>query len=155
MLGNREDAEEAVQDIFLKVHRGLGSFRGESGVRTWLYRITVNTCLTRLRSRKIEHLFPDSDESTEWDRADAFVSAEKNPEELLIARDNSEMMLRAIEQISPEEKEVLILLHVDGLKYEEIAETLDVPIGTVCARVHRARKSLRKIMDALHNEVRE
>lgn len=155
MLGNREDAEEAVQDIFLKVHRGLGSFRGESGVRTWLYRITVNTCLTRLRNRKIEHLFPESIDSGGWDGPDTFASLEKNPEEQLIERDNSEMMLKAIDRISPDEKEVLILLHVDGLKYEEIAEALDVPIGTVCARIHRARKSLRKSMDALQNELRE
>ncbi len=153
MLGNREDAEEAVQDIFMKVQRGIASFRGESQTRTWLYRITVNTCLTRLRKRIPELVHPDRDRSDTWDKWETIGSDDHNPEELLIEKDISNLVISAIELVSPEEKEILLLFHVDELKYEEIANVLDVPVGTVCTRLYRARKKLRAAIGTLHKEL--
>ena len=149
MLGNREDAEEAVQDIFMKAHRGLNDFRGRSEIRTWLYRITVNTCLTRLRRKKVEFVRPEPDESGGWDTLD---NQDPNPEELLIEADQGNLVIKAMEKISPEEKEVLMLFHVDELTYEEISKVLAVPVGTVCARIYRARRSLRNEVSFLQNE---
>ena len=153
MLRNREDAEEAVQDIFMKVHRGIAAFRGQSEIRTWLYRITVNTCLTRLRKRVPGLVHPDGEEPDTWNKWDAIGNDDHNPEDLLIEKDIKDFVINAIELISPEEKEILLLFHVDELKYEEIAKVLDVPIGTVCARIYRARKKLRSAMGTLQKEL--
>ena len=152
MLGNREEAEEAVQDIFLKVHRGLNDFRGQSGILTWLYRITVNTCLTRLRRKTHEEVHPDGHQP--GDQWEIIPSDEENPEELLIGKDIRSFVITTMERISQDDKELLLLFHVDELKYEEIADVLDVPIGTVCARLYRARKKLRGAMGIIQKELR-
>jgi RNA polymerase sigma-70 factor (ECF subfamily) len=154
MLGNREDAEEAVQDIFLKAHRGLAEFRGESTIRTWLYRITVNTCLTRLRNRRNnqESAGPEGAE-TEY-QGEVIADDSGNPEARFIEQDLNDFVMRALELISAEEKEILLLYHIDELKYEEIGTVLGVPIGTVCARIYRARKKLRSAMNNVRKEVR-
>jgi len=153
MLRNREDAEEAVQDIFLKVHRGMADFRGHSEIRTWLYRITVNTCLTRLRRTTPQQVHPDAEETETGNRWDTIVSDDDSPEDLLIEKDIKSFMVNALELISPDDKEILLLFHVDELKYEEIANVLDIPIGTVCVRLYRARKKLSAAMGAIQKEL--
>ena len=144
MLRDRLEAEEAVQDIFLKVHRALAGFRGDSEMRTWLYRITVNTCLTRLRKKPQPHVYPDGPDGieteTQWDSIAADVN---NPEKLLIEKDAKNFVIKTLEQVSAEDKAILLLFHVDELKYEEIAGVLGIPVGTVCTRLYRARKNLR------------
>lgn len=154
MLGNREDAEEAVQDIFLKAHRGMADFRGQSEIRTWLYRITVNTCLTRLRRTTLQQVHPDAEQTKTGNQWDTIVSNDDSPENLLIEKDIKGFVIEALELISPDDKEILLLFHVDELKYEEIAIVLDVPIGTVCARLYRARKKLRAAMEPLQKELK-
>ena len=154
MLGNRQDAEEAVQDIFLKAHRGLANFRGKSEIRTWLYKITVNTCLTRLRTRAPEHLHPDAYDLESgycWDNIGNEVD---DPAELLIEKDAADLVVRALEHISAEHKEIMLLFHVDELGYEEIARVLDLPISTVAARLHKARRRLRCVMGAIQKELK-
>lgn len=152
MLGNREDAEEAVQDIFLKAHRGLADFRGESEIRTWLYRITVNTCLTRLRKARPDFVYPDADESESGSRWDGIASDDETPEHLAIESDSKDLVTRAMELILPEEKEILLLYHVDELRYEEIARVLEIPIDTVGVRLYRARKKLRAAIGQMQKE---
>ena len=154
MLGNREDAEEAVQDIFLKVHRGIADFRGDSNIRTWLYRITVNTCLTRLRNRKSSQFIVEPEGSETGIQGEAIVADDSNHEARFIERDRNDFVIRALELISAEEKEIMLLYHVDQLKYREIAKVLGVPIGTVCARIYRARKNLRAAMESTQRELR-
>ncbi len=154
MLGKREDAEEAVQDIFLKAHKGIADFRGQSDIRTWLYRITVNTCLTRLRRRTPEQVHPDAEESETGDEWDTIASDHDSPEDLLIEKDINGLVIKALDLISADDKEIMLLFHVDELKYEEIANVLDVPIGTVCARLYRARKKLSSAMGAIQKELK-
>jgi RNA polymerase sigma-70 factor (ECF subfamily) len=150
MLGNRQDAEEAVQDIFMKVHRGIAGFRGDSHIRTWLYRITVNTCLTRLRKTPAP-LEPEPPGSMEqWE---AVASDEHGPDDQLIEEDLREFILKGLEMISPAEKEILLLFHIDGMKYEEIARVLEVPTGTVCVQIYRARKKLRAALGDVRREL--
>ena len=143
MLGNREEAEEAVQDIFLKVHRGMAEFRGQSDIRTWLYRITVNTCLTRSRRKMRREIHPDGEDGKAENFWDILVNSRDTPEDLLIKKDMQEFFLGALELILPAEKELLLLFHVDELQYGEIARVLNIPIGTVCTQLYRARKKLR------------
>ena len=152
MLGNRQDAEEAVQDIFLKAHRGMADFRGESDIRTWLYRITANTCLTRLRNRKNRQIIAAAEGSETHNQQEAIAG--DNPEDRFIERDMNEFVIRALEQISAEEKEIMLLYHVDQLKYGEIANVLGLPLGTVCARIYRARKNLRAALNNIRSELR-
>jgi len=152
MLGNRQDAEEAVQDIFLKAHRGMADFRGESDIRTWLYRITANTCLTRLRNRKNRQIIAGAEGSETHNQQEAIAG--DNPEDRFIERDMNEFVIRALEQISAEEKEIMLLYHVDQLKYGEIANVLGLPLGTVCARIYRARKNLRAALNNIRSELR-
>lgn len=150
MLGNREDAEEAVQDIFLKVHRGIANFRGQSDIRTWLYRITVNTCLTRLRRKRPERIYPDPEQSgNQWE---TIVSKDDSPEDLAIEKDKKNFVIGTLEMIPPNDKEILLLFHIDEMKYEEIANVLDVPIGTICTRLYRARKKLRAALEATQKQ---
>jgi len=154
MLGNREDAEEAVQDIFLKAHRGMAEFRGKAKIRTWLYKITVNTCLTRMRRRTPERVYLDAEESKSGSQWDTFLGGGDSAEEMLIEKDRNGFVLRALDLVSSNDKEIMLLFHVDELKYEEIAHVLEVPIGTVGARLFRARKNLRVAMGSLQMELR-
>jgi RNA polymerase sigma-70 factor (ECF subfamily) len=154
MLGNREDAEEAVQDIFLKVQRGMAEFRGKAKIRTWLYKITVNTCLTRLRRRTPEQVHPDAEESESGSQWDTILGGGESAEEMLIEKDKNGFVLRALELVSANDKEIMLLFHVDELKYEEIASILELPIGTVGARLYRARKNLRAAMGSLLMELK-
>ncbi len=152
MLGNREEAEEATQDIFMRVHRGISDFRRESDIRTWLYTITVNTCLTRLRRKVPEQVHPDADNresEKEWDA----ITSDDNPEKLLIEQDTKNLLVKALELIPPDEKEILLLFYIDELKYNEIATVLNIPLGTVCTQIYRARRKLRVAMKVIQKEL--
>lgn len=153
MLGNREDAEEAVQDVFLKAHRGLGDFRGESEEKTWLYRITVNTCLTRLRKRKqtyVDLAEISGERDSIWEKVGA---DQGNPELELIEKEIRDLVGSALSLLMPEVREILILYHIDGLKYDEIAHVLDIPLGTVGTRLYRARRKLKSALSFARKEL--
>jgi RNA polymerase sigma-70 factor, ECF subfamily len=140
MLGREEDALDATQDAFLTVYRKLEQFRGESAFSTWLHRITVNACYDVLRKRARQpmlHLATDDDREHEpgppvEDHAAAVAGG-------LDAQ-------RALEQLPPDFRAVLVLADVQDLSYEEVAEILGVPIGTVRSRLHRGRLALGKAM---------
>jgi RNA polymerase sigma-70 factor (ECF subfamily) len=140
MLGREEDALDATQDAFLTVYRKLEQFRGESAFSTWLHRIAVNACYDLLRKRARQpmlHLATDDDREFEPgppvdDHAGA-VAGELDAE-------------RALAQVSPDFRAVLVLADVQDLSYEEVADILGVPIGTVRSRLHRGRIALGKAM---------
>jgi RNA polymerase sigma-70 factor (ECF subfamily) len=154
MLGAREDAEEAVQDIFLKVYRGINGFRGTAELRSWLYRITVNTCLTRMRTRRAREVHPDAETDADGSMWDTVASQDTDPAEQLIEKDLNDFIMRALDTLSPHEREILVLYHVDGLSYGEISRTLDIPVGTACNRMFRARTHLREAMKTVEEELR-
>jgi RNA polymerase sigma-70 factor (ECF subfamily) len=140
MLGREEDALDATQDAFLTVFRKLEQFRGESAFSTWLHRITVNACYDVLRKRArqpVLHLATDDDREYEpgppvEDHAGAVAGG-------LDAQ-------RALEQLPPDFRAVLVLADVQDLSYEEVADILSIPIGTVRSRLHRGRLALGKAM---------
>lgn len=141
MLGNRAEAEEAAQEVFLRVHRAIGEFRGEAKLSTWLYAITSRLCLTRLAAG--ERRVAREGEETLARLADghATPAAEAERSELEAA------LHRAIAELPEERRIVVVLRDLEGLAYEEIAEALEMPVGTVRSRLHRARMDLKEKLE--------
>lgn len=142
MLGNREDAEEAANDVFLRIYRGLGSFRGDAAIGTWIWRITSNVCLSRRsRMRIVTESLDDVEggegfESTQISTADSRVEAEEDRERIA----------RCIAALPEHEAAVITLFYLQELDYKEVAEAMQIPPGTVATYLHRGRERLRKMM---------
>jgi RNA polymerase sigma-70 factor (ECF subfamily) len=140
MLRNRGEAEEIAQEVFLRVHRAVEDFRGEAKLSTWLYAITSRLCLNRLASGE-RRVSREGEESLERLRADADPAAHVERVELEAA------LQRAITEL-PEERRIMVVLRdFEGLSYEEIATALDLPLGTVRSRLHRARTDLKEKLE--------
>lgn len=145
MCRNPEDAAEAAQEAFLSAWQGLPFFRGESSFSTWLYRLASNACvdLMRREGRRRAAAGPSlDDESLDLDVADTLPTPEKAAENREL-REEIEAGLRAL---SPEHRQVLILREIHQLRYDEIAQTLDLDVGTVKSRINRGRKQLRNFL---------
>ncbi|MDP9340960.1 MAG: sigma-70 family RNA polymerase sigma factor [Actinomycetota bacterium] len=141
MLGREEDARDATQDAFLTALRKLSSFRGEAAFTTWMHRVTVNACYDILRKRKRE---PVLDEPSEDDRP-ARPAGPPSPDHADSASTAVDVQ-RALVQVPHEFRAVLVLHDVQDLGYEEIAEILGVPVGTVKSRLHRGRVALGRLL---------
>ena len=140
LLGNAHEAEDAAQDSFIKAYRNLRHFTPDASFYTWLYRITVNTCLDYKKRPFFSSLFmrsSDDEEFQAWELPD-----ELSPERLYESKQMGLALQRALQKISPKLKVVIVLKEVEGLTYEEIAEVLDISMGTVKSRISRAREEL-------------
>ena len=145
MCGNREDAAEAAQEAFLAAWQGLAFFRGDSSFSTWLYRLASNACVDLLRreSRHRTAAGPSlDDEELNLEVPDAMPSPQDEAER----RELREEIERGLAALSPEHREVLVLRELHQLSYDEIAETLDLDVGTVKSRISRGRKQLRNFL---------
>jgi RNA polymerase sigma-70 factor (ECF subfamily) len=133
MLGDAHDAEDALQDVFWQVYRALSSYDPAKGAfTTWLHRITVNYCLNRQRRDRVGVALHDD----HWDPAPGFAS----PEHLVESDDSLHRMLGTL---SEKQRAVVVLRFVWDLSYDEIAQILDIPLGTVQSRLHGALKAVR------------
>ena len=144
---NREDAEEAVQDAFLKAFRNLSSFQEKSQFSTWLFRITVNESLMKLRKRhtremSIEYNHQDPTATSPFDIADWAP----NPEQLFGALELRKILRSKLQELQPNLRVTFILRDIEGLSTEDTAEILDVTVDAVKARVWRARLRLRQLL---------
>jgi RNA polymerase sigma-70 factor (ECF subfamily) len=154
MVGEHE-AEDLTQEVFIKVNQGLRSFRGESKLSTWLYRIATNAAIDRLRSSSFqraiqEKLSNDSSENNEVDVAEKSAwEGEKKPivEQDLIRMEMNQCIRDFIEKLPEIYRTVLVLGELEGLENKEIAEILGISLGTVKIRIHRAREKLRKELE--------
>jgi len=139
MLGDRAEAEDVAQEVFVAFHRALPAFRGDSRVSTWLFRIAKNHCLNRLKYRgrrgEGQHVELDA-----LDRAGA--EGPETPERTLERAQVNERVQAAIAALPEEQRLVLVLRDIEDLSYEEIAAVLEQPEGTVKSRLHRARLAL-------------
>ena len=135
MLGNAAEAEEIAQEVFLRVHRSVGEFRGEAKLSTWLYAITSRLCLNRLASAERRHPRAGADALEDVPASDTGGGLER--EEVTTA------LRQAIAALPEERRIVVVLRDVEGLSYEEIARALDLEPGTVRSRLHRARLDLK------------
>jgi RNA polymerase sigma-70 factor (ECF subfamily) len=132
MVDSREDAEDITQEVFVTVYRNLDRFRFESSLTTWLYRIAVNTSLNHIQKRKRQgaHV-PLSD-------THAATPAPLPSEDAL----DPQTVAAMLEQINPDQRACLILRSMEGLSYQEIAETLQIPVNTVRTRIKRGREAM-------------
>lgn len=142
VVGHTEDARDVVQEALVQAFLKLDSFRSESTFYTWLYRIAFNVAITQRRKRrKLLSL-----ESWGDNPAETCAEADNNPAENLERVERCRQVRRAIAQLPEEYRSLLVLREIDGCCYETIAEVLDLPIGTVRSRLHRARLQLREIL---------
>lgn len=138
LSGNPDEARDLVQETFLKSLRGFSSFREGTNFRAWMYRILRNTFLTSRTGLERRSTQQEDEEGF----ADLAVSQE-TPELSLMRRADTELVQAAIAQLAPVFREVILLADLEEMRYQEIAETLDIPIGTVMSRLARARKQVR------------
>jgi RNA polymerase sigma-70 factor (ECF subfamily) len=149
LLGDAEDARDAAQETFLKIYRGLNSFRGESGLKTWIYRIAINQAMNQQRwwrrRRKEETVSLDlSRNDSETTLASTLLGVSASPEDVAIENERERRIMRALSEIKKEYRAALMLREIEELSYEEIAETLEISIGTVKSRIARGREELRQ-----------
>lgn len=150
-LGSREDAEDAAQEVFLKAFTALGSFRGESRLSVWLYRITNNVCVDALRRRR--EALSLSAENEDGEPLELELPDERfDPAALAERKDLREQVGKALAQLPPDAREILLLRELGGQRYDEIAETLRLDIGTVKSRIFRARKKLCALLEGNFSE---
>jgi RNA polymerase sigma-70 factor (ECF subfamily) len=142
---NREEAEDLVQETFAKALRGFSSFQLGTNFRAWMYRILRNTFLTSRTGLRATMTVPLDAED---DGPELAVESD-TPETILIERSNSHLLQSAIDELPVQFREVILLCEVEEMSYQEIAETISVPIGTVMSRLSRARKRLRESLREL------
>src|SRR6201993_3067265 len=146
---NREDAEDVVQDAFLKAYGNLHQFQGQSKFYTWLVRIAVNEALMKLRRRRPERTVSlDEDVKTEDDSVPREVADwSPNPEQLYSQSELHDILTKTIQGLPPSFRTVFVLRDVEGLSTEEAAEALDLSIPAVKSRLLRARLQLRELLN--------
>ena len=144
LLGNRDDALDLSQDVFLRVFRTLSRFRGQSALRTWIYRIVVNQARNRQRWWRRRHR-AEQVSLDDYLRNFGDLEARQDilPDRLLASKETAAKIWQAMDQLPFDQRTALILREVDGLRYDEIAYTLDVAVGPVKSRLTRARQALR------------
>jgi RNA polymerase sigma-70 factor (ECF subfamily) len=136
---NREEAEDLVQETYAKALKGFSSFQLGTKFRAWMYRILRNTFLTSRTGLKVTMTVPLDPEE---DGPELAVES-ATPETLLFERSNREQLQSAIDELPVHFREILLLCEVEEMSYQEIAEALSIPVGTVMSRLSRARKTLR------------
>ena len=141
MVPDHEDRKDLCQDIFLKVYRNLEAFRGESKLSTWIARIAYNSCLNHVQRKRPDHSNGSLPGIRIEDREDMDV---RPPDDAFEDRDVSEKLHREIERLPVRYRAVLTLFHLEGMRIEEIAEVMDMPVGTVKNDLFRARKILKE-----------
>lgn len=139
---NREEAEDLVQETYAKALKGFSSYQQGTNYRAWMYRILRNSFLTSRSGLRVKMTVPlDSDE----DGTELAIEAE-TPETLLMSQSDSEAIRKAIDSLPVHHREVILLCEVEEMSYQEISETLSIPIGTVMSRLSRARRALRDML---------
>ena len=145
LLGDRDEALDLSQEVFLRVFRTLSHFRGQSALRTWIYRIVVNQARNRQRwwrRRRRADLVSLDDHLERC--GDLEATSEVPPDRLLASKETAARIWAAMERLPFDQRTALVLREIDGLRYEEIAFSLDVAVGTVKSRLTRARQTLRE-----------
>jgi RNA polymerase sigma-70 factor, ECF subfamily len=144
MVRNQEDIEDVVQETFIKAYRAIGNFRGDSAFYTWIYRIAINTAKNLLvtQGRRPSTLKESNDADGETFEDNAALSNIDTPESLYQTKQIGEAVNEAMADLPEELRSAIVMREIDGLSYEEIAEAMDCPIGTVRSRIFRARESI-------------
>jgi RNA polymerase sigma-70 factor (ECF subfamily) len=161
MLGRRDEAEDMAQEVFVQVFKAIGTFRGDSKLSTWIYRIAVNLCKNRLKYLSRRHdgtqqeLEPVAERAPLSEAKGVTFGDVARPDHMVEGFQVEIIVKRCIDELDADFREVLILADVEDLSYQEIAEITNLPDGTVKSRIHRARAMLKvKVERALGERVR-
>lgn len=161
MVRDTDLVQDIAQETFIRAYRAIPQFRGESAFYTWLYRIAVNTAKKQLVELKRDPLVSEAslanqDEGDETSRVENELSDGETPEALLASKEIANAVNAAIEALSEDLRQAITLREIEGLSYEEIAEVMNCPIGTVRSRIFRAREAiatrLRPLLDTREGE---
>jgi len=153
LLGSPEDAQDVLQDAFVRGFEKLDQFQGDSSFFTWMYRITVNLAMSRLRKRRIRRFFPLADPRGGDRGFDPPDESEAGAPSHAVERAEREAIVTAaLNSLEPEHRAVVVLKDYEGRRYEEIGELLGVPVGTVRSRLHRARQQLKLRLQPLFED---
>lgn len=146
LVGNPEDAADVVQEAFLSAYQSLGSFKGDAQFFTWLYRIAVNAAIThRRKQRGGLQAIKTSDSAPGIEPLDPAPAS--RPGHHLEMEEDERRVHEALQRLSSEHRAVLIMKDMEDMKYEEMAEVLGVPVGTIRSRLHRARLEIKEILE--------
>lgn len=152
MLKDKEEAMDVSQEAFVKVYKYLDHFKGDASFYTWLYRITVNICIDIIRKRSgAGGEAVEFDESVPMDVSEANIGAlgsrlGTNPQKSALRRELAEKIQEALAAVPEKHRAILLLREIEGMSYEELARTLDIPKGTVMSRLFHARTKVQKIL---------
>lgn len=151
LMADPADAPDVMQEVFLKVFRYIGTFRGDSSLKTWIYRVAVNEARNHRRwfGRHRRQEVPieagmGSDAGETRGYADWLPDPGRSPYETTLDRETEALIERALKQVNPKFRAALVLREIEGMSYEEIAEILEISLGTVKSRILRGREALRK-----------
>lgn len=154
MTRNDEDARDLGQEVFIKVFRLLDRFDEQYAFHSWLFRIATNHCIDHLRRQRLRFLSLERDGgSADEDAAMQVPSDDPGPDELLERREAVARLEEVIAELPPHYRVITLLRHDQQLSYEEIAESLRLPLGTVKARIHRARNMIQQMLAARRYEI--
>jgi len=150
ILGNREEALHASQEVFLNIYQNMNSFRGDSSLKTWIYRIAINRAYNRCRwwnrARRRETISLEEHLAapTRFSLSKALETSGQSPEEILLFHEEQEKIRSSLQKLPVKQRVALVMRDIEGLTYEEIAENLQVSLGTVKSRIARGREELKR-----------
>jgi len=145
LCDNAEDARDVVQEAFLHAYQSLHSFKGDSLFFTWLYRIAVNTAISMKRKKRLVLRMPPTGEG--GSTIEPLDPSETNrPGHAMEMAEEERKVHEALQKLSVEHRSVLVMKDMEGMKYEDMADVLGVPVGTIRSRLHRARLEMRDIL---------
>jgi RNA polymerase sigma-70 factor (ECF subfamily) len=148
MLYNRQEAEDVVQETFLRVYKNLERYDESLKFSTWIYRIATNLCIDRLRKRKPSYSLDA--ESTDHEGLDGYSmipSDNRTPESELLLTETQRIIHESIDSLPPKYKTIMMLRYIQEMSLQEISDVLDMPVTTIKTRVHRGREFLRKKLE--------
>jgi len=141
MCGNPEDAQDCLQEAMLRIYRAIGGFKAQSSFSTWVYRITMNTCLDELRRRKNR---PNTSLDGLYDAGWSPVDPGETPEKHALAGDMRRQLQAFIHELPEDMRAAIVLRDIEGYSYDEIATMLEANVGTIKSRISRGREKLRE-----------
>lgn len=152
MLNDREEAFDLTQEIFLSIHQNVDKFRADAKLTTWIFRISRNHCLNRLKylKRRGRGRSDEFGEANERSISES-MGGSASPDDLVVKKRERQLVHQAIEELDEEQRSLVVLRDVEGLSYDEIMEITELPEGTVKSRLHRAREKLAGILAKLES----
>ena len=147
MTKNQNDIEDLAQEVFIKIYKNLGKFKGESSLYTWIYKITVNLCLDEMKKRKNVIYLDEKIEVDDGEVNRELPSEDKSQEKLYEEKELQEKLHNCINKLPEKQKVMIVLRDIKGFSYEEISKITDVKLGTVKSQINRARLKLKELLD--------